>query len=246
MLETIRQYAREQLIASGEVERLADRHFATSRRLRPRPPSPSCAARRWSTGSIGSMPRSRTSAPRSSGASRPTRTTTIRMATALLDYWIARVAVARQPGARRRRGRGRAADRRRPGRGDARPAHRRGTADGQGGTPLVALRWRHDRDHVGRGGDHARARARLADGDDRRDPRPHDRGDLHADAGGRVRRALGGRSSCARRSTTSSRWHSQAWASRSASARSTRSRRNPSWPSASRRRIAAATRTRSP
>jgi predicted ATPase/class 3 adenylate cyclase len=29
MLETIRQYAREKLIAAGEVERLADRHFAT-------------------------------------------------------------------------------------------------------------------------------------------------------------------------------------------------------------------------
>ena len=67
MLETIRQYAREQLIASGEAAVVAGAISRSSRRW-PRRRRRSCAARRWSTGSTGSTARSRTSARPSSGA----------------------------------------------------------------------------------------------------------------------------------------------------------------------------------
>ena len=91
MLETIRQYAREQLVAAGEAPSLADRHLAVLRGPRASKPRSRCAARRWWTGSIGSMRSSTTSATALEWGLEADPWTAVRMATALLPYWAVRV-----------------------------------------------------------------------------------------------------------------------------------------------------------
>ena len=122
MLETIRQYARERLIAAGEAAALADRHLAVVRGPRDRGRGSRCVARRWSTGSTASMRSSTTSATALEWGLEAEPWTAVRMATALLPYWAVRVMSAGQRRPDRRRDRDRAGT----GRG---PARRRSAAD---------------------------------------------------------------------------------------------------------------------